>query len=662
MHRRLIVLRGTPEATAQRAQALLTALPPEDALWIGPGHDAGVPPHAVRRLLGRSFDAVILDAHGGLDADVLGRCQGFIRGGGALVLRLGARLDAAPAMRARMVVWPWVEAEVGTAFLHRFERVLWRSALQPAALMPAPRGLTGTPEQAQVAKTLADLLCGETPAMVALVAERGRGKSSAVGLALNAALARAPLNVVITARQRDATHEIFRFAEHPALRFATPAELLLDPVQADVIVVDEAAQIPVPALQRLVHLHPHTHMVFATTTQGYEGTGRGFVLRFLHWLEHQPRPLHRLPLHTPIRWAEGDPLERFVYDALLLDARPAPIVGIELAEVRHEVLDRAALAHDEAALRDFFGILIHAHYRTTPADLHRMLDAPNLRLHALRHRGRIIAASLVAIEGGLDEALTEAIYWGRHGVRGHALPETLLCHGSHREAGPLHIVRSVRIAVHPDLRRLGLGRQLVEAVHQTYKPDLFGTLFGGTPELLAFRRNLGYELMRVGVSAGSRTGEPAAIMLWPQTDRARALCATLRGELARDLPLQFELMQAGHQIFLDPALITACYEGLPLPAPLTEAERDTTMAAIVFGARPFEAGATAVAAFVAAHPEALHALSTPEQGLIQARIIERQGWDAVRRGAKLPSLRATMRALRRALQALAIAAGLEPVQ
>ena len=89
----------------------------------------------------------------------------------------------------------------------------------------------------------------------------------------------------------------------------------------DVIMIDEAAQIPVPVLQRIVRRHSGTHFIFATTTRGYEGSGRGFTLRFVEWLRNLDPTLHEEDLTEPIRWSSCDPLERMVYDALLLDAQ-----------------------------------------------------------------------------------------------------------------------------------------------------------------------------------------------------------------------------------------------------------------------------------------------------------------------------------------------------
>src|SRR5690606_42099695 len=66
----------------------------------------------------------------------------------------------------------------------------------------------------------------------------------------------------------------------------------------DLVIVDEAAQLPVALLQHLVLCHPDTPLAFATTTHGYEGTGRGYVLRFSKWLGSVPRAATRSEEHT----------------------------------------------------------------------------------------------------------------------------------------------------------------------------------------------------------------------------------------------------------------------------------------------------------------------------------------------------------------------------
>lgn len=663
-HRRWTVYRGAPEETARAADALLGALDPDAVLWVGAGSArfADTPRSMVKRLLGRAFDAVVIDGHGGVDADLLGRCQGFVWGGGCLVLRLPV---GAPPGDPRLAVEPYPVEAVGGRFFARVEAAFGGTTLDAPPL--AVRRVHGTAEQAAVVDWLVSRASGDAPAHAVLLSDRGRGKSSALGLAL----ARLPAGhrIAVSASDPQQCAEVLRFAAKTTARFVTIDALATGPERYDVIVVDEAAQVPVPLLQRLVRRHPTARFAFATTARGYEGTGRGFVLRFLRWLEGLEVPVERATLREPIRWAAGDPLEARVARALLLDAEPAAIddpAAVDAAAVEHVVLDPDRLAADEALLRGFFGLLVHAHYRTTPADLARLLDAPNLHAHALLHAGRVVAACLCAEEGGLSPERVIALYRGKARIRGHALPETLVCHAGRVEAGGLSMIRSVRIATHPALRRLGLASRLVAAVEGHHAPDLFGTLFGATPALLAFRRSLGYRLVRVGVNAGSRTGEPSAVMIRPVSERAQRLCAALRGDLARDLPTQLALMRADGEVFLDDALVDALGRQSSDPSEMSAAARLEGVAAYALGPRPLEAAGRAIVEFVEAHRPALAALDPTHAALLQGRIIDRRGWSRLTRELGYPSVRATMRAMRRAMQALVERATpdleLEPVQ
>jgi tRNA(Met) cytidine acetyltransferase len=234
---------------------------------------------------------------------------------------------------------------------------------------------------------------------------------------------------------------------------------------------------------------------------------------------------------------------------------------------------RNELAVDLERLRELFGLLVHAHHRTTPGDLHRLLDAPNLRVHAALLDGRVVAANLVADEGGLPPDLSEATRTGQARLRAHALADVLVAHLGHGEAGPLRMRRSVRVAVHPALRRRGIASRLIEHTHAEPEVDLFGTLFGASPELIEFRRRLGYVLVRVSASRGARTGEPSVMMLRPVSEPAKRLVAELRRELARELDLQLALLEADDELPMDPALIAALRRDLDAPVPYSAAEQ-----------------------------------------------------------------------------------------
>ncbi|MFT4979525.1 MAG: tRNA(Met) cytidine acetyltransferase, partial [Myxococcota bacterium] len=375
----------------------------------------------------------------------------------------------------------------------------------------------------------------------------------------------------------------------------------------------------------------------------YEGTGRGFVLRFLHWLESQSRPLRRHDLQQPIRWAAEDPVERLIFDLLALDAAPHPEPPLDGALVA-EALDRDALASDEGLLRQAFGLLVHAHYRTTPGDLQRILDAPNLRLHVLRRGGWVVAVTLVAREGGLSPTLCEQLAAGRRRLRGHALPDTLISHAGMTGAGTLQMIRSVRIATHPACRRQGLAGRLVDHVHSHYQPDLFGTMFGATESLLQFRRALGYELVRLGVSRGSRTGEPSVVMLRPCTPQAAELIATLQVQLAGDLPVLL-----GEERELSEGLGAALSAGLPEAVPLSTDEILAAVRRYAHGPCPSDVVIRPLRALATEHREQLTAI--PGGGLLCQRVLDGVPWRvlAASSGQSIP---AAQRQARRATQVL----------
>jgi tRNA(Met) cytidine acetyltransferase len=200
----------------------------------------------------------------------------------------------------------------------------------------------------------------------------------------------------------------------------------------------------------------HGRIVFATTVHGYEGTGRGFEVRFRAVLDRITPGWRALRLSTPIRWAEDDPLERLIAQALLLDAEPAPDEPSRrnqrpMRSRRNcfEALDRDRLAADEPLLRQVFGLLVLGHYQTRPADLRHLLDGPNMGVSILRSGDTLLATALTAREGALPEDLLAPIFEGRRRPRGHLLPQTLSAHAGLFDAPRLGFMRIVRIACTP---------------------------------------------------------------------------------------------------------------------------------------------------------------------------------------------------------------------
>ncbi|ELY49967.1 tRNA(Met) cytidine acetyltransferase TmcA, partial [Natronolimnohabitans innermongolicus] len=300
----------------------------------------------------------------------------------------------------------------------------------------------------------------DEPQAVVLEADRGRGKSSAAGLAAGA-FAADGLDVLVTApRSRNAAAIFERAGElcetlpdcdaptsgarrletasGGRVRFLEPAAAVggvdgggdasggageaLE--AADIVIVDEAAALPVAVLEALLAAD---RVAFATTVHGYEGAGRGFSVRFRDRLAEGDHEVTERTLLEPIRYAAGDPVEVWAFRALLLDARPPvePLVAdAEPETVEYRRLEPDDLLADEQLLREAFGLLVLAHYRTEPNDLARLLDAPNLEARALLHEGHVVSVALLAREGDLPPETRATMYEGGR-VSGNMLPDVL---------------------------------------------------------------------------------------------------------------------------------------------------------------------------------------------------------------------------------------------
>ena len=99
-------------------------------------------------------------------------------------------------------------------------------------------------------------------------------------------------------------------------------------------VIDEAAALPLALLQRIAGSFPRT--VFSSTTFGYEGSGRGFLLRFVSYLQQsQPNFVH-CQLSQPIRWSECDQFERLMARLLLISDSHMPSQHVTATSVGKE--------------------------------------------------------------------------------------------------------------------------------------------------------------------------------------------------------------------------------------------------------------------------------------------------------------------------------------
>jgi tRNA(Met) cytidine acetyltransferase len=441
---------------------------------------------------------------------------------------------------------------------------------------------------------------------------------------------------------------------HQAIAFRAPDELLRDTPQADVLLVDEAAAIPAPLLEGL--LIRYSRIAFATTVHGYEGTGRGFAVRFNRSLDRYSNSWKQLTLAEPIRWAADDPLERLVFRMLLLDANATPDSVLQKVDVDRctiERLDRDQLLADETKLSELFGLLVLAHYRTRPLDMRHLLDGPNLSVYALCRGQHVAATALVADEGGFDAATARAIAAGRTRPHGHLLPETLAAHQGLAEAPGLRAARIMRIAVHPGVQRRGLGLQLVrhitrEAAAAGY--DYIGSSFGASSELLEFWKRPGWLPVRVSIQAGASSGYHSVVLLKALSAEGERLVVRARERFFAHFPHQLSDSLRN----LEPELVCSVMRGAAHAVPLSDADwQDVEAFALQQRLPEVAIGALwrlCCMAFEQGDP--LSALTAAEQALLVARVLQKRSWQECAALIGVPGRAAALALLRRAVAKL----------
>ncbi|SDC44917.1 tRNA(Met) cytidine acetyltransferase TmcA [Natrinema hispanicum] len=579
--RRLLVLAGARERGYDTLESILDTLsvPITETTLVGPDDRLRceqLPQSNAGELLGTTRDVIAVDAHDNLRPNALGKVVGAVDGGGLLVLLtppLASWPDRRDEFDASLAVPPFDIDDVTGRFKRRLVETLRvhrgiaivdleaDSVDADGLTDPAPQLPTEPPtppadhrfpmatyeaclttDQVDAVAALESL--AETERAVVLEADRGRGKSSAAGLAAGA-YAVAGEDVLVTAPAARNTAELFdragdlveclesdavvdsrriETAAGGSVRFRNPDAAIDALASADIVMVDEAAALPVATLESLLVAD---RIAFATTIHGYEGAGRGFSVRFRERLSESDHDVIDCQLAEPIRYAAGDPVEVWAFRALLLDARPPvkPLVADAVPEtVDYRQLEPADLLADEPLLREAFGLLVLAHYRTEPDDLARLLDAPNLEARALVYDGHVVSVALLAREGNLSPDTRAMMYEGGR-VRGNMLPDVLTSQLRDEAAAEPAGLRVVRIATHHAARSRGLGSRLLECVRDEFGTavDWLGTGFGATPGLLAFWRENGYRAIHVSTTRNDASGEYSALMLAPTNNDGQAL-------------------------------------------------------------------------------------------------------------------------------------------
>lgn len=407
-------------------------------------------------------------------------------------------------------------------------------------------GLARTVDQANALLTFTDAIAEKTlRSTVALTAARGRGKSAALGVAIAAAVAYGYSNIFITSPSPENLKTLFEFVfkGFDALGYADHADYSIiqstNPDfnkaivrvnihrqhrqtiqyirpqdahvlgQAELVVIDEAAAIPLPLVRKLMG----PYLVFmASTINGYEGTGRSLSLKLIKQLREQSvsapaggaeteiadratgraakgegfqagRKLREITLSEPIRYSQGDGVEKWLNKLLCLDAQLPRNKGgcpdpsqCELWNINRDTL--FSFHHvSEAFLQQMVALYVASHYKNTPDDLQLMSDAPSHELFVLTGPRSDKSSRLpeplcviqVALEGRISrESVLNSLSRGQR-PHGDLIPWLVSQQFQDENFATLSGARVVRIATNPEYQGQGYGSKALELLINYYE-------------------------------------------------------------------------------------------------------------------------------------------------------------------------------------------------
>ncbi|KAG9473198.1 hypothetical protein GDO78_022901 [Eleutherodactylus coqui] len=374
---------------------------------------------------------------------------------------------------------------------------------------------------------------------VALTAARGRGKSAALGLAIAGAVAFGYSNIFVTSPSPDNLHTLFEFIfkgfdslqyqehldyeiiqslnpefekavvrvnvfkEHrQTIQYIHPADAF-KLGQAELVVIDEAAAIPLPLVKSLMG----PYLVFmASTINGYEGTGRSLSLKLIQQLRQQSaesqismtaenkssstqrlasaRTLHEVTLQESIRYAPGDSVEQWLNDLLCLNCLNISrmISGCPLpktCDLYYVNRDTLFCYHkaSESFLQRLMALYVASHYKNSPNDLQMLSDAPAHHLFCLlppvpptqNALPEVLAVIQVCLEGEISQqSIMNSLSRGKK-ASGDLIPWSVSEQFQDPDFGSLSGGRVVRIAVHPDYQGMGYGSQALQLLQMYYE-------------------------------------------------------------------------------------------------------------------------------------------------------------------------------------------------
>ncbi len=559
--RRILVLADDRERGIEILRKILESISVDTKIVFTKNIDFHVPAEVEElknsdRYMGTNYDFLALDLHHSFIPNDLGKLIGVVNGGGLIVL-LTPPFELWPRtpnfFHEVILTPPYTMEDVKGNFVrwvirklreHGGIAIVENGRIRKQGHLKCEKGksevkipkntrlpieayeMCMTQDQIRVLQGAERL--GKHGVMV-ITADRGRGKSSVLGITAGFFAGKFK-KIGVTAPDLSNVGEIFRFFEMATrvrnlkirkrrksivgrdfkIEYVEPANV--EPKNYDLLIVDEAAGIPVPLLLRYLKAK---RIIYSTTIHGYEGTGRSFSIRFMNAVKKRVRNLMLIEMQEPIRYAEGDPIERWLFDTLLLDSEPPDLEKVELDKLEYRKYTIEDLMKDERKLREYYGIFVLAHYRNNPNDFGILCDAPNHEIRTLEYNGHVVCSVQLAREG-MIENFADEMYFGVT-PPGNIVPDVMIKHHRMKDFGKYFGYRIVRIATHPRFMNMGIGSAMLRHIKEE-QADWIGSSFGATEKLLNFWIKNEFYPVHISPKINESTGEYSIVIIHPKND------------------------------------------------------------------------------------------------------------------------------------------------
>jgi tRNA(Met) cytidine acetyltransferase len=582
-------------------------------------------------LLGRETPLVIVDFSDGINIDVFCLAAGLVSAGGLLVT-VSSPLSEWDNAKDQFACWQDGQHAEHSFFVQYFfdqmkastdclviEEQLDLPSLKILPDSPMTRIDQGTsPEQSQALERVKSWIESPDEPFV-ILAGRGRGKSSCLGLIAEWLTQTKNLVCTITASSARSADQALNRSK--TLRFKAPDNLLIEPDDCDLLLIDEAASIPFPVLDQLCTRYPR--VIMTTTTDGYEGTGQGFLLRFVdRWL---PDKTNLVTFNDPIRWGSNDLLEAWLNRVLMLKHSKEGCLTVD-NPMQYRWLNSSSLTENIDLLQSIYRLMTSAHYRSRPSDLRQLIENPDLHILVAANGDEVVGVLMLNQEGGLDTDLSEAIFMGNRRPRGHLLAQMITAQAGIRGFSSLRGCRIQRIAVDSSRRRQGIGRKLIQLAEQFSRDqqyDYIGASFAFDKNMADFWQNCQYPLVHISWGKGKSTGNHSVAVLKGWNKTVGDMIQQLEHRIEQSLPMWMtQFLQ-----WIDADSCTALLRYSRYEATLSDLEHDE-IEAFTLGNKHLDS------CFVAIQRQVMHLVANCEDNVIISnelvhRIIQNRAWHQI---------------------------------